>query len=276
MDDFSEVGLDFAGFVGALLDETFEALLQAQHQQVQRYAELRAALDLSDADFAARHLPAGLLDDRAEALIGGWPVVGTALDDPLRTALARLLGDPALDGIVGEDGRLTADGLARIEDAIAARAVADRRAALAAVLGRAEQARLMVDSGEITARLHLSAVMEGGEASPAAPTDEAPIATPTTTRRKAASTVDAKPVAAEPLASAALVDDMRRAAEAMGGRLHVSEDGQAPTVIVDRATLAERPTASRSSTRIIARPLSVAERREGTLSSAITLHFRLV
>ena len=59
MDDFSEVGLDFAGFVGALLDETFEALLQAQHQQVQRYAELRAALDLSDADFAARHLPAG-------------------------------------------------------------------------------------------------------------------------------------------------------------------------------------------------------------------------
>ena len=73
MSEFKQVSLGFAEFVGQLLNETFEATLEAQQHQLRRVAELEAALTLPDELFLHLHVDQDTVLEK-EMAIAGAPI----------------------------------------------------------------------------------------------------------------------------------------------------------------------------------------------------------
>jgi len=153
--DFQYVSLGFAEFVGQLLTETFEATINAQQYQLRRYAELQAAIDLPDEQFLLQFIDPQLVLTR-ETLIAGSPIARQMIVPPERQAFILELTEEFEEESVIFKNRLTNYGFEALRAVIDEQLVAEQKASLQALLNRMEQARLVVDSGEINAKLELS------------------------------------------------------------------------------------------------------------------------
>ena len=159
MSDFQYVSLGFAEFVGQLLTETFEATINAQQYQLRRYAELQAAIDLPDEQFLLQFIDPQLVLTR-ETLIAGSPIARQMIVPPERQAFILELTEEFEEESVIFKNRLTNYGFEALRAVIDEQLVAEQKASLQALLNRMEQARLVVDSGEINAKLELSSLYQ--------------------------------------------------------------------------------------------------------------------
>ena len=202
MSDYTQVALGFSEFVGQLLTETFEATINAQQYQLSRYAELEAMADLPDEEFLIRYVDPQTVLNR-EIAYAGAPIARQMEVPASRQPLLLELTEEYEEQSVIFKNRLTNYGFDSLREVIDSMVVSEQKSQLRALLARMEQARLVVDSGEITAKLELNSVYQapqstdGETALPDASTVKSArlaMSTPLTTDVATANTTDVDPV----------------------------------------------------------------------------------
>lgn len=254
MADFQYVSLGFAEFVGQLLTETFEATINAQQYQLRRYAQLQAAIDLPDEQFLLEYIePQAVL--ARESLIAGQPIARQMVIVPERQAFILELTEAFEEESVIYKNRLTNYGFEALRTVIDGQLVSEQKATLQALLNRLEQARLVIDSGEINAKLELSSLYQS-------PTVTGTSADKTTVAQKTA----LNSALTSTLASSVLTSNIKEL---------VNADTLEKTLLLDGATLDKSLAASADSpVRISARPLPTST--SSSVYSEVTIRFKTV
>ncbi|MBK8260474.1 MAG: hypothetical protein IPK80_03950 [Nannocystis sp.] len=268
MDELRDVGLGFAEFVGQLLCETFDAVLNAQQHQIQRRLELVEALAMSDAAFKARFIGAELVRDREARIFGARLEPGMRLSSAQELALAELSSAPRVDSrAVSEPVPLSVNDVTAARAAIESLLVREQRDQIAGLLHRIQEMHLIVDQGEITAKVELSTVARVGDAPP----EMALRSTRTETTSGSSAPRETREAEAE--APGASIRDAAAAALSLGGRIIVDPETKRTTVLFDRQAL-ERAgrTAQDSPLRVTARPITSTS--QAMTSSQVTIRFR--
>lgn len=157
MNSFSEVGLGFAEFVSQLLNETFDSVLTAQNYQLEKYVELENARNLSQERFFALYLDNSVLLERALDIFGLPIKVKMAVESTVLAAMEDIFEDTT--NMINK-GQLTQDGYLAIQAFLLENVVNERKSMLDALLNKMEAARLVIDSGEIRAKLEFSNLHE--------------------------------------------------------------------------------------------------------------------
>lgn len=157
--DFSKVSLGFAEFVSQLIHETFDAILDAQSYQLEKYSELENALTLSNKLFRKKYISDAEFLGFQEENLGFSPQKNSALSenniDVLRTFFNP---DDFVQSV--EKKRLTDFGFKRIDEYCTDKLIESKKTRLSALFNHPELARLIVDSGEIKAKLELFCLNE--------------------------------------------------------------------------------------------------------------------
>lgn len=153
MNSFNEVGLGFAEFVSQLLNETFDSVLSAQNYQLEKYIELENARNLSTERFFELYMDDEILEQRELDIFGISLLAKKVLSAEVIATIEEELG--TTDGIVFKN-RLTKNGYTEIQNFIKETVVNERKSLLDTLLNKTELARLVVDSGEIRAKLELT------------------------------------------------------------------------------------------------------------------------
>lgn len=159
MSDFKQVSLGFAEFVGQLLTETFEASINAQQYQIQRYTEFESILAKSDAQFLLDHIDGQAIVDR-EIEIAGAPIARQMELTDEQQAYILELTEAFEDHSIIYQNRLTNYGFESLRTVIDQMMIDEQRQLVRSLLERIEQTRLVVDSGEINAKLELTSLVE--------------------------------------------------------------------------------------------------------------------
>lgn len=156
MQNIQEVSLGFAEFVSQLIQETFDAILSSQNYQLERYAELQGRLDLSTDAYRQAYGIDEKVEDRMVQYFGFIVTRQTAVNQALNDFLVDNFDDPA--SFTTTNGRLSQQGLDDIKDLMAESIISEEKTILNTLVNQSEASRLVVDSGEITAKLELSSM----------------------------------------------------------------------------------------------------------------------
>lgn len=153
MEDFSKISLGFAEFVSQLLHETFEATLSAQNYQIEKYLEIENILKLPNKRFFELYLNKELLEEKTLNVFGAPIVNQMNLSVETISIMEDLFDD--ISKFV-KSGKLTVDGFNAIHNEMLNQLVTEKRSVFQNIMNNTELARLVVDSGEIRAKLELS------------------------------------------------------------------------------------------------------------------------
>ena len=160
--DFSKVSLGFAEFVSQLLHETFDAVLSAQNYQLEKYSEFEKALSISNESFKVLYVTDGELESRETELYGSLLTANMSVDASFIITLQKNNGNIDIQQAV-VNNKLTGYGLDAARSAISDLVVNEKKAKLRQLIDHSQMVRLMVDSGEIKAKLELSNLYEQQE-----------------------------------------------------------------------------------------------------------------
>ena len=152
MENFSPVSLGFAEFVSQLIQETFEATLSAQNYQIEKYTELVNSLSLSDERFKEMYLSDDSLVEKELNIFDVIIVAKMSVKEDLFNIIEEIF--ETTKGIVYQK-RLTIDGAKKLKEYVLDSLITERKNILETVINKSEMARLIVDSGEIKAKLEL-------------------------------------------------------------------------------------------------------------------------
>ncbi|WP_405221841.1 hypothetical protein [Dokdonia sp. Asnod1-B02] len=266
MENFSEVGLGFSEFVGQLLQETFDATLSAQNHQLEKYRELQEALNLSYDAFKKDYLNEEMIADKELAQFGALiENLGVITDDQLSYLETQF---DSLKGIVYR-GKLTKDGVQKVKNLTIENLVDEYKGSIELLLNRAESTQLVVDSGEIKAKLELSNYYQESQVSK-------PILA-----KKMKSKVEAKDIVIGKGDIKSIVNLEATPISIKGISIKEVFDSERNTkvIMVDKAAMIEKGSigASIPSVRIIARPASTkSASSNATLYSEVTIRFKTV
>jgi hypothetical protein len=156
--NFSKVSLGFAEFVSQLIHETFDAILDSQNYQIEKYLELEKALNTSTAAFQSRYLTTEEINEHLLAEIGFELKPNMLLTEAQTAVLAAILSSIESKEIV--KSKLTRAQYDAIYNHLIELLVAQKKAKIQMFVERPELARLFVDSGEIKAKLDLFCLNE--------------------------------------------------------------------------------------------------------------------
>lgn len=156
--DFSKVSLGFAEFVSQLMHETFDAILDSQNYQLEKYLGLEKALNTTSAEFAAKYLTADEINEFITEEIGFELKPNISLTEKQIAVVRTILSD--LGSKETLKSRLTKAHYELIYNYFQSDLVEHRKAKIRMFVERPELARLFVDSGEIKAKLNLSCLNE--------------------------------------------------------------------------------------------------------------------
>lgn len=161
MNSFNEVGLGFAEFVAQLLNETFDSVLSAQNYQLEKYIELENAKNLSSERFFDLYLDEDALAQRELDTFGIQLKAKMVVPSNILIILEEIFESTV--GFLNKN-RLTKSGYEDIQGYLKESLVEERKNLIDTLLNKTELARLVVDSGEIRAKLELSNLHdEGGD-----------------------------------------------------------------------------------------------------------------
>ncbi|MEO0580659.1 MAG: hypothetical protein AAF135_00420 [Bacteroidota bacterium] len=152
-DRFEKVSLGFAEFVSQLLQETYDSILSAQNHQLERLVEMDRALNMPTDRFIDRYLSEAQVEAKMEDVFGEVLKAQMRVSKALQATIEAQVD--SLKGIVNA-GKLTNAGFAQLFQFIQEMLVEEQKGILETVLNRIDSTQLIVDSGEITAKLELS------------------------------------------------------------------------------------------------------------------------
>lgn len=181
MSDFSKVSLGFAEFVSQLLHETYDASLSAQNYQLEKHSELEKALSLSTEKFIESYVSDEEIKEKEHEVFGGELQRGMPLNEEQVTIVEEYIPDYKELKIL-EGNKITGENMDLLRTIAPDMIVEERKDKLQNMLRTYEGARLVIDSGEIRAKLELSNLTEstsGGSANTRSATTSSRVAAPT-------------------------------------------------------------------------------------------------
>ena len=161
--DYSKVSLGFAEFLSQLIHETFDAILDAQNYQADKYLGLEKALSIAADDFRNKYLSEDEVNEYFIGVLGFRPEINMLLSDSQISAINSLLVKNDVKEIV--KNKLTAQQYQLVTGYLLESLVSERKMKIRMFVERPELARIFVDSGEIKAKLNLSFLNEDVKAS---------------------------------------------------------------------------------------------------------------
>ena len=153
MADFKEVSLGFAEFVSQLVQETFDAILSSQNYQLERLAEIQTQLDMSIEDFASLFLSDVEKEEIIKSFFSSSIKVGMKPNNALLAIMEEHFESPT--SLLNEK-KLTEEGYIALRVLALETPVEEKRAVLRALVNGSNLSKLMVDSGEISAKVELN------------------------------------------------------------------------------------------------------------------------
>jgi len=254
--EISKVSLGFAEFVSQLIHETFDAILSAQNYQLTKFAELEHALQMPDSQFRKNYIAEEAFTAFQQTQLGFIPVLNYSLTTADLQLLQALLPPEELKSAAPKN-KLTEAGVRAINAALEAKLVATERSKLTTILNRPELARLLIDSGEIKAKLELFCLNESEEKKPEAGEED-------------------KLKAMPPIAKTAFsIKDLQvNKASELKIREITDNQTQLKTLLLDKASLstAMLPARPLPATRIVANPIAAST--STTVFSEVTIKFK--
>lgn len=153
MADFKEVSLGFAEFVSQLIQETFDAILSSQNYQLEKYAELESRLELSHKAFVEKYIGLQQVETKKIEFFGFKIVKKMIVNEEFE--------DFINENIESEENlvyhsRLTTAGYEAINYFIENLLVEKHKSIINTLINKTGVSNLVVDSGEISAKLELS------------------------------------------------------------------------------------------------------------------------
>jgi len=253
---YSDVGLGFAEFVAQLLRETFEATLSAQNHQIEKYREMTGALNLPAGRFAENYIDENEILEREADIFGQTLSNGMQVSTELQNIIEETFTNSA--NLI-EKKRLTSLGLQQAKDYALARLVEDKKALLHELLNKTELTRIMVDSGEIRAKLELSNIAEDTQA----------VSVNSVTTRNSGGRKALKITGAGKAGISASLKGVQM-------KEILDPASKARTLIIDRSSLGEKLDINSllPSVRLVAKPVNQSS--NGTLFSEVVIKFRSV
>ena len=172
MADETDAGA-FAELFARLIDETFEALVEAQADQVARREDLLAAVDLDPEQFALRHVGEADVAAFVAEVVGGGQAAAAAVTRRDAAALARIEAGLAILPDAADLARLLRGGIAAAFlaalAASARRHLAAERQAIYRQMARQGLPRLVVERGRLSAKAKYVVHSERAGSAPATP-----------------------------------------------------------------------------------------------------------
>ncbi|MEZ5059853.1 MAG: hypothetical protein R2879_22700 [Saprospiraceae bacterium] len=153
MNDFKEVSLGFAEFVSQLIQETFDAIQSSQNYQLERFAALESKLNLSDEIFANRYVSSEEIEHKIQEFFGFSISEGMKINERLLEFF-----DENFESNNGffKNSILTKFGHQTLTDYFTSILVSEKKALVNVLVNKSNGTNLVVDSGEILAKLELS------------------------------------------------------------------------------------------------------------------------
>ena len=153
MQQFKEVSLGFAEFVSQLIQETFDAILSSQNYQLEKFQELESKLDLPNKLFAEMYLSEVEIENEIHLIYGTELKKNMVISKGLISILNELFDVP--DEIISK-GKLTSTGFVFLTDYAIDKIVDRHKNMLSGLLNKFNLSSLVVDSGEISAKLEMT------------------------------------------------------------------------------------------------------------------------
>lgn len=267
MEDFSKISLGFAEFVSQLLHETFEATLSAQSYQLEKYIEIENILKLPNKRFFDLYLDSDLLEQKTLDIFG----VKVENQMPLLPETIAII-ENTFDDIGGfvKSGKLTNVGLNAINEYVRDILVNERKGTFQNIINKTEFTRLVVESGEIRAKLELTNLFQNS------PVDDKEIDTNSTKVSKGKST--AKTIPSE--------TQIKDVSNVFSGRSVISNnirmkeikdtETNEKTLIIDKSSISDQSKIAFSlpNVRIITKPATISS--NSNLLSEIVIKFKTV
>jgi len=157
--DFSKVSLGFAEFVSQLIHETFDAILDSQNYQLDKYIELESALNTPNSLFMNKYISNEEYIEFQIALLGFTPTKNIQLTLTNIDILSSIIEKDDFEKSIKKN-QLTDFGLKFLLEFCFVKLVENKKSKLRTLLNHPELARLIVDSGEIKAKLELFCLNE--------------------------------------------------------------------------------------------------------------------
>lgn len=152
--DFNQVSLGFAEFVSKLMHETYDALLSTQDHQLERILDQEEMLRWPAEVFRERCVSDEELAEQEQRWFGMMLAERTPLTPALEEQIRALVPEDQLKAALARP--LSKAAIETIRQALTARVVDEHKGRLRARLDVQRSTRLIVDSGEIRAKLELS------------------------------------------------------------------------------------------------------------------------
>ncbi|MBI1937945.1 MAG: hypothetical protein HYS25_07450 [Ignavibacteriales bacterium] len=157
--NFDKVSLGFAEFVSQLLHETFDAVLSAQNYQLEKYSEFEKALSLSSRQFKELYISDDEINEKEIKIFGVSIKDKIQITGDLMTSIKEVVKDFDVEKGI-EKNKLTNSGAAILEQKTIELLADEKKEKLRQLINKSEMVRLMVDSGEIRAKLELSSLYQ--------------------------------------------------------------------------------------------------------------------
>ena len=156
--DFSKVSLGFAEFVSQLIHETFDAILDSQNYQIDKYLGLEKALNTANNEFAKKYLSPEEINEHILDEVGFELKANMILTDEQIGTLSTILSEIESKEVI--KSKLNKIQYDVIYYHLLEVLINTRKSKIQMFVERPELARLFVDSGEIKAKLNLFCLNE--------------------------------------------------------------------------------------------------------------------
>lgn len=151
--DYTRIGLGFAEFVAQLLRETFDAILDAQSYQLDKFTALRTILQNDTKVFFERYCSLEEVNFLMESTLGFKPDSKRVLTTIDLEILNEIFSNEDQSFI--ENNLLNSGGITFLFEYFKLKVIDSKREKLIHLINKPELSVLMVDSGEIKSKLEL-------------------------------------------------------------------------------------------------------------------------
>lgn len=155
MADFKEVSLGFAEFVSQLIQETFDAILSSQNYQIEKYAELESKLNLPNKMFIESFISNDEIESKKYEYFGVKIEKQMVVSEDLNIFLTETFES---NQNMVFNKKLTNAGYDSITEFISTMLVEERKTILNTLINKSNISNIVVESGEITAKLELTSL----------------------------------------------------------------------------------------------------------------------
>lgn len=154
-----KVSLGFSEFVSQLIHETFDAIVGSQFYQIEKYNEIRDALNTPLQMFREKYINDQEFNEFQVKIFGFTPSIGVVIDENRLSILNAFFTTEDLGKIIS-NGKINSLGLKKIIDICIIKIVEIKKNNLRQFINQTEKIKLKVESGEINTKLDLFCLNE--------------------------------------------------------------------------------------------------------------------